>query len=113
MATIKLEPQYEKLSDEMVASFRVRGITLTDYAEGLLRLTTESWFEEPPRFRPATPFPEQRLHDLARQILERTYEEAHIRQRMQRNQPVPFNELLYALSTSGYQTVREILDKGF
>src|SRR5688572_29269612 len=113
MATIKLEPKYEKISDLLVGNFRERGIVLSDYAEGLIRLSAESWFEEPLRLRQGTPVTEQRLNDLATQIIRRTIEESHIRQRMERKEKVPFSELLYALGTSGYGVVREILGKGF
>jgi len=108
MATIKLDPKYERLSDEFVIAFHNRGVILSDYAEGLLRLSVESWFEEPLQLPNASPS----ARNLAMQIVFQTLEEEHVKKRVKDKKPVPYNELLYALGRSGRQVLGEFLDKG-
>lgn len=112
MATVKLEPKYLDFSNSLVSLCQDQGIVLTDYAEGLLRLAAETWFEEPPE--PHEINAGQRLgnvemQNLARSILLRALDDPHVRSRMAAKQAVRFNDLLVALADGA----RKLLEKGF
>lgn len=113
MATVKLDPNYQELANSLATEFKARGIKLTDYAEGLLRLSVESWFEDPPRLKLKVPSAKEELDRLAREILKRTFEEPHIAGKSRNGKVVHFHELLYALSQSGWDVVKDVLDKGY
>jgi hypothetical protein len=117
MAIVKLDPKYLALAESVVEEFKQRAIPLSDYAEGLLRLSVESWFEDTPIGLEVARRNRDSLRELAHRIVESTLEEEHIRNKVavppEQRKPVQFHELLFALGISGRKTLADVLKKGF
>lgn len=112
MAIVKLEPRYEEYSNRAVSFCRSRGVDLTDYAEGLLRLAVEAQFEEPPKFRNG-PLSRTEMESLILRILERSIEDPHVNATRAAHKKVAFNSWLLALAVSGRGVLKDLIDKGF
>jgi hypothetical protein len=112
MATVKMDPQYLGFANSLVNTCHEHGVDLTDYAEGLLRLAAEAWFEERPQpseLRSEQPLTNPQMEDLARVILSKALQDPHVDLRKHNNQKVRFNDLLVALADAA----RKVLEKGF
>ncbi|HEX7271736.1 MAG TPA: hypothetical protein VF420_06245 [Casimicrobiaceae bacterium] len=114
MATIEINPEYRTFLGELTRQFTARDVILSDYAQGLLSLSVEAWFEEPLPFREPQRFQEQELKDMARHIVERMLGDPHINVRRNRAAGrTKLFDLLPALADAGRNVVREYIDKGF
>ena len=114
MATIKLDPKYQDFSDELVRLSRARGVFLADYAEGLLRLCAEAWFEEPPSLKRPDLLEQSRMRGIALDIVNHAFEDKHVQIRLQNaGGRVSFTDLFVALADSGRNILRDFVEKGF
>jgi hypothetical protein len=113
MATVEVDPKYRPFVDELMRQFRARDLVLSDYARGLLYLSAEAWFQEPPLFRSNEQFQESKMEDLARQIVEFVFRDEHLQKGRKPSGHIKFFDLLTALSDSGKKVLKEYMKKGF
>ena len=114
MATIEINPEYRTFLGELTRQFTARDVVLSDYAEGLLFLSVEAWFEEPLRFKEPQRFQDEELKGMASHIVEQMFKDPHINvRRSSAAGRVKFFDLLPALVDAGRNVVRDYIDKGF
>lgn len=107
MAIIKMDPKYQEMSDEFVRAFKEKDILLSDYAEGLVRLSVEAWYEDTPRsiFRNGNDI---EMKKLAEKILEKTLEEDHLT----KFKKARYSDMIWAIASSGKNVLKKLFDKG-
>ena len=111
MAHVSVAPEYQDISEEAIRQLRESGVDLTDYSTGLLLLAVEAWIEEnPPELRALTPGGKR---DVIFRVLSESTREPHIFVKRKKGEKVYFYEWLWALSVSGREVIKDIIDKGF
>lgn len=107
MAEISLKESHADFADSILERFRERDILLSSYAEGLVRLSVEAWFEDSPKLKGGKGGND--LRELARDVVDRAMADPHLL----KNNRGRYFDLMAALVEGGKVVLRDILGKGF
>lgn len=113
MAAVSIEPEYDEFAREIIRILRSHDVEMTDYAEGLLRLSCEAWFEDTPRLRSATGYSKESLRSMAMSVVDMTLSDPHVKTDPGVRRQLHYTGLMAALVDSGRQALGNVFDKGF